>query len=113
MKHTYPVKACPWCGKTGSFRMDCSDETWTPHIECQKSSCPVGPKSRHVPIRKAQRFDAEKIKAKVERAIGLWNGGNLPFNHEGFELDFDQIVKDFKVDRLGLPGYRQESVPSN
>lgn len=29
----------------------------------------------------------------------------LGFNQEGFELDYDEIIANFKSGRIGLPGY--------
>ena len=106
MKKIYPLKCCPWCGCTPKFFMFTPlDETWTPRIECKNHYCRVMPKTKFVPIRKKQRENAEILREKIERVIKFWNDGNLGFNNEGFELDYDKIVEDFKSGNIGLPGY--------
>lgn len=109
MKVAYPLKACPWCGKTASFHMACPEnETWLPKIMCKNSECKVHPFTCWIPIRRKQRENVVVIKEKVERLVKIWNDGNLPYNKEGFEIDYEKIVEDYKTGKLGLPGYRQE-----
>jgi hypothetical protein len=88
--------------------MDCMEKTWLPFIQCKNLKCNVKPKANYAPIRKTQRLDPEKIRKKVELAIQRWNDGSLDFKNEGFEIDYEKIVEDFKNKKLGLPGFRQE-----
>jgi hypothetical protein len=106
-KIKYPLKTCPWCNATAKFHMNCKEKTWLAIIHCPNSQCMVMPKTRYVPIRKNQRRDAAIIRQKVEKVIKYWNDGNLSFKNEGFELDFDKIVEDYKTGNIGLPGYNQ------
>jgi hypothetical protein len=108
-KITYPLKCCPWCGKTAVFYMSTPlDETWLPRINCGNFSCKVKPQTTSVPIRKRQRGDPTAIRSKVERVVKFWNDGNLMFNNEGFGLDFEEIAQDFKDGTVGKPGHRQQ-----
>lgn len=81
------------------------DETWLPVIQCANRECKVQPKTKHASIRKSQRFSTAIIRVKIETVINYWNSGNLTFNNEGFEIDFEKIVEDFKIGRLGLAGF--------
>lgn len=111
MKHTYPIKTCPWCGETGKFSMDTPlDETWMPRIKCKNFKCEVQPQTKYIPIRKAQRSNPQVLKEKIETVIKKWNDGNCGFINEGFELDFERIAKDFKEGSIGLPGHRQDRI---
>lgn len=108
-KVSYPLKCCPWCNKTANFRMECPlNETWLAIINCSNVDCDVRAITRHVPIRKKQRENIQAIREKVERVVKFWNNGNLGFNNEGFEIDFEKIVEDYKTGKLGLPGHRQD-----
>lgn len=109
MKHTYPLKTCPWCDITAEFRMNCNEATWLVTIGCKNMKCHVQPSTKYIPIRKKQRQNAQEIRRKIEILIDRWNNANLNFKNEGFVLDFDKIVEDFLNGKLGLPGYRQES----
>ncbi len=108
MKKEYPLKTCPWCYVTAKFQMICNDRNWCIYIECGNLACQVKPRTKYISIRKTQRECPEKIRIKVERVINIWNRGGLPYKNEGFALDFDEMVRDFKDGKIGLPGYRQE-----
>jgi hypothetical protein len=71
------------------FRM----ETWMPHFECWNSLCTVHPKSHTRPIRKSQKYDADKIRWKIEFVINAWNLNNPIKAYEGMQFDFDDIVQ--------------------
>lgn len=87
------IKPCPWCKKTPSFCMFLNDLTWTPRLECN-NICNVSPKSKYVPIRKKQKYNAEIIKEKIIRMIMMWNE-NSPINaYEALSFDFEKIADE-------------------
>ena len=101
-KELFPVKACPWCGKTGSFYMlTPQDKTWLARIKCKNYACPVQPEGKYVPIRKSQRGKKEVLREKVVRCLEKWNSGNLLYNNEGFGLDFEKIETEFLLGKVG------------
>jgi hypothetical protein len=108
MKKNYPLKACPWCGITPKFNMSTPlDQTWLPIIQCNNPDCPVQPKTKYIPIRKKQRGDCLTMMIKIDKIVSRWNSGNLPYNNEGFRLDFELIARHFEEGTIGLPGYTQ------
>lgn len=88
--------------------MSCdTGKTWLPRIKCGNFQCNVKPQTKYIPIRKSQREKIAVIREKIEKVIKLWNDGNLIFKNEGFELDYEKIVQNYKSGKLGLPGYRE------
>lgn len=102
VKKAIPLKACPWCNKTASVKIDISNYCkwhWLVRVYCPHN-CPMNLKTREISIRKSQRGKADWIEKKVRMAVDIWNSGNLPYLHEGFEMDFEQIAEDFKAGKL-------------
>lgn len=98
-KHIYPLKLCPWCKKTPKFYMlmgtkESTEGTYCPYIKCENHECMVMPKTKHVPIRKGQRFDKEVLKIKLDKLIGFWNNDNPMPANEGIELDIEDIANN-------------------
>lgn len=92
--------------------MDCNKDTWLPLVKCSNPKCFVNPKGKYVPIRNSQKEDVSIIKTKVEKSLAYWNDGDLGFIGEGFQLDYEKIVEDFRSGNLGLPGYSQQNDPT-
>jgi hypothetical protein len=97
MKHTFALKPCPWCRKTPQLYMlfqfgPTPEETWLPEIRCVNFSCNVKPKTKYVPIRKAQKKDPKIIEEKLKKLVSYWNDGNPLNANEGFQIDFDEIA---------------------
>jgi hypothetical protein len=98
-KIIYPLKPCPWCRKTPVLYMFMGtdnklEKTYLPVVKCNNLNCTVQPKTKSVPIRKNQRFDAKIIKIKIERLVAYWNENNPLVATEGFEIDFEASIKE-------------------
>lgn len=92
MKEIIPVSCCPWCKELPKFEMFFTDRTWLPVLHCKNEECSVNPKSKYVPIRKRQRYDAQELRVRINKMILLWNREN-PFPPiSGFEFDFEEIA---------------------
>lgn len=108
----YPLKCCPWCGTTGSFRLDCNEKVYEKNflvkIYCNNVKCNVQPCTKVIAIRKSQRKKVDWISKKIQMVVDIWNHGNMDYKGEGFCVDLEKIVKDYLDGNLGFSGYRQE-----
>jgi hypothetical protein len=90
----YPLKPCPWCKYLPRFVMYYEDKTWLPHLWCNNSICNVQPKSKKVPIRKAQKKNKDTLRIKIEKAFFYWNHNNPIEATEGMIFDYDAILQE-------------------
>jgi hypothetical protein len=94
MDKIYPLKPCPWCGKTPKLKMYYDEITWLPRIICFNRDCVMEVQTKYVPIRKSQKSNPEIIKRKLEKVISNWNENNPMVAFEGISLNFDEIAKE-------------------
>lgn len=63
-------------------------------LKCNSQECYVNPHSRHVSIRKNQKYRWEYVGAKIRRMIGRWNTNNPYRATSGMEFDFHAIAEE-------------------
>ena len=110
MKQAFPLKTCPWCNQTPKFKIRIEDDRWFITIKCEGEGCSISPSTKVISIRKTQRLSYDWIFMKIKKAVDSWNSGNLEFKNEGFYLDIEQAIQDFKDGKVGKPGFMQDKI---
>jgi len=94
------LNPCPWCGKTPLVSMPLEsfrdDNTWVWEIRCNTHFCVFMPEGRHVAIRKSQRFDLVKIKAKLDIICAAWNSHDKYVAYEELIIKLDPLLDFIK-----------------
>ena len=99
MKEIMKVCPCPWCKTTPKLIMNLEDSTWIPYLRCENPNCSVNPKSKHVSIRKNQKYHLPDLHSKMKNMINAWNAQNPIDAKEGFVFDFKELIKNEIAER--------------